>query len=309
MNVILTIAVMSIMSGLAGAADFAGLQGMTAAGIPEASASPDPGGPDSFRPAGPKAEGEALIRAREITLRVLEGSVDLSAYYASLEVGCSYKSGLFWPGSKSCGSRTLPAELTADGRLLVPAIEAFDHPRGRYLDNFRASITVRPRNDSRACLFSLSMRGREDLKAYAAGELSYDVLLMSGAEPDLLIEGAPFAGSGYATALDGYLLVSLKDDATDAPGPMIVTPLSSVRSFDNRDLEHTREPLAGLRALTLPQAAFVERTGEGRKLTLAVTYSRGEAAAPLRWRARLPVEKSSQGLRKLPSVNLLPAAD
>ncbi len=47
MKTFLTIVTVSLMSGLAGAADFAGLQGLNAAGIPKVNPFPNPGSPDS----------------------------------------------------------------------------------------------------------------------------------------------------------------------------------------------------------------------------------------------------------------------
>lgn len=47
MKTFLTIVAVSLMSGLAGAADFAGLQGLNAAGIPKVNPFPNPGNPDS----------------------------------------------------------------------------------------------------------------------------------------------------------------------------------------------------------------------------------------------------------------------
>ena len=242
-------------------------------------------------------KGEALIPAKAIQLLVLQDSVDLSAYTAEMSVRCSYKAGLIWPQSRSCGRRELAAEITSDNRLLIPAVEAFEGFRGRDLKNFSISVVVRGKNDESGYLFSLSARGKEALKAYAAEKNAFTLLKMAPARVEVLLEGLPLSDSPLAKDPRASLMsfVSIVRGA-EPPGIVLTTPLEENYSFDNRG-GNADGVLADLRDLRLDGGVLVEKAGEAAKLRL-VTRLRleGPEGETTFWDHRVEIEKTADGL-------------
>lgn len=268
------------------------------AALPEARPSP-----------GRQAAGEVLVPAKTVQLRVVQNSLDLADYTASMSLYCSYKAGLVWPESYSCGKRELPVELTAGGRLLIPAIEAFEGAHGGNLANFDMLVTLREKGDSRGYLFSLSVHGKAAFAAYKREDAVLNVLKLNEARLEVLVDGEPLAGSELAKDAKASLLSSVTSafKPGDVEAVNLVSPLEVPQSYDNKDHGYARQSLAELKELVVKSAALVEKAGDERPLTLRATlrWDNPPGVSARTYQARIEVAKTADGLSSLDRLNLI----
>lgn len=284
------------------------LEGVNAAGVAEISRAADIRVPEPQAASGPDdlVKGGALVPGKTIQLIVEQGSLDLADYSAEMTVRCSYKAGLLWPQARSCGRRELPAVLEAGGRLLIPPVEAFEGRRGRDLDNFSVSVVVREKGDDAGYLFSMDIRGRKALAAYANATPVLSVLKMDAGLAEVLVEGRPLAGSELsrdpAASLLSFVLV---EPGTEEPdGIMLVSPLGDTGSFDNRDYTSAGS-LAGLKSLPLAPGVLVERVDDRRKLELLTSLKVEDPDGNVTFRrSRVEILKTTAGLKDIRQIDL-----
>ncbi|MDP2866299.1 MAG: hypothetical protein Q8O90_08655 [Elusimicrobiota bacterium] len=265
---------------------------------------PEPSLP--MRSGGPEKR-EILVPEKTIQLLVERNSVNLADYSAEMSIRCSYKAGLFWPQTHSCGKRELPVEIAAGDRLLIPGIEAFDGPKGRDLRNFAVSVVLRKKGDNDGgYLFSMSVRGKEAIDAYVREKSAFSVLKLDAALVDVLLEGRPLAGSELSKDPNASLLssVSIWHSGGEPAGIMLVTPLTGTYSFYNQG-NSSEGPLAGFKGLSLNGGVFVEKAGEMRKLELVTALRLEEASGETSfWRSRVEIQKTADGLKRIGRVDL-----
>lgn len=284
------------------------LESLNAAGTAELISAMDIRVPEPRAAAGPAdlVKGGALVPGKTIQLIVEQGSLALTDYSAEITVRCSYKAGLLWPQAKSCGRRELPAVLEAGGSLVIPPVEAFEGHRGRDLDNFSVSVVVREKGDAAGYLFSMDIRGRQALEAYARATPVFSVLKMDAGLAEVLVEGLPLAGSELsrdpAASLLKFVLVETGTEESD--GIMLVSPLGDTGSFDN--LEYTTAgSLAELKGLPLAPGVLVERVNDRRKLelltSLKVEGSEGDVTVRS---SRIEIRKTRDGLKNIRQIDL-----
>lgn len=251
--------------------------------------------------------GEALVPAKSIQLRVENNSVNLAGYTAVMSVHCSHKSGLVWPQAQSCGSRELPVEITAGGRLLVPAIEAFDNSNGRDIDNFDMTLALYEKGATKTRLFALSVRGKGAFSAYQREEAVYSVLKMNEGRIEVLVDGKPLAGSDLAKDQKASMTCSVSQGFK--PGDLeiisLLSPLAEIQSFDNKG--YGGESLAGFKELVLKSAVLIEKVGDERPLVLkaSLRYDGIQGVSTMTYQVRVEISKTANGLAGIGRINLV----
>lgn len=250
------------------------------------------------------AKRGALVAAKSIRLVAEQGSVDFADHSAEMTVTCSYKAGLFIPQARECGRRKLPVALDADGVLHIPAVEAFDAPRGRDLENFSAHISVREKGAGDGYLFAMEIRGKRAFEAYARSAPVLSVLKMDAGEAQLLAGGVPLADTELAKDPSARLISSVLTGSGSPDGIMLVFPTGENGHYDN--LEHTSEgSLAGLGNLPLGPVVLVERAGDPRKVELLTTLrAEGPGGAVISLSSRIEVRKTRAGLKEIGRIDL-----
>jgi len=291
------------------------LQGVGAAGVIAIAQAADMAIPEAgmAEPVGPgdgpetlRRQGAILVPAKVIQLLLEQNSVDLAGYTAAMTASCSYKAGLFWPQSHSCGRRELPVEITADNRLLIPAVEAFEGLHGRDLKNVSVHIVVRRKDDAAGYLFGMTMRGKEALKAYVAERGTFTLLKLDAARVEVLLEGGPLAASPLAKTPGATLLsfVRAERGGGEQEGIMLTTPLEKTYSFDNRGGGPDRS-LADFRALQLEGGVLIGKAGGSCKLELVTSLRlEGPDGETSFWDSRVEIVKTADGLRQVGQVAL-----
>lgn len=284
------------------------LEGVNAARVSEISREADIRVPEPRTVFGPEGlvKSGVLVPGKTIQLIVEQGSLALSDYSAEMTVRCSYKAGLLWPQARSCGRRELPAVLEAAGRLVIPPVEAFEGHRGRDLDNFSVSVVVREKGDAAGYLFSMDMRGRKALAAYAGATPVFSVLKMDAGLAEVMTEGSPLAGSELsrdpAASLLSFILLEPRTEESD--GIMLVSPLGDTVSLDNRDFTSAGS-LAALKGLPLVPGALVERVNDRRKLELLTSLKVESPDGNVRFlRSSIEIPKTADGLKNIRRIDL-----
>ncbi|MDA8130612.1 MAG: hypothetical protein M0011_03800 [Elusimicrobia bacterium] len=294
------------MAGGARAADFDALGGVTAAGIRAGLAGIEAALPGVHG----NAQGKTLVDAKTMQLQVEQNSVNLADYEATLIVNCMYRSGL-WPQPHVCGSRVLPVEITSDGRLILPPIEAFDGPRGANPDNFDLRVTVARKGDPRDWLFTLGASGRKGLAAYARKTGAISLLKLNAAKVEVLVEGKPLAGSAMAQDQSSRFMAFV--DSAHVPGEdidpvVLATPLTGIQSLDNAQHSYPKPSLAAFRALEFGSAVMVEWADSPRGWSLFADLRLGTAYTVTEsYRGRAKIERSVDGLQRIVRLDLVKA--
>ena len=255
----------------------------------------------------PAKATSVLVPAKTIQLQVDQNSVNLTDYKATAGVRCSYKAGLFWPESKSCGSRSLPVEINAQGQLVIPAVESFDQYKGGNIDNFDMSVTLVRKDNDRDWLFSFGVRGKNSFKNYQAETGTIHILKMDATEIEYSVEGQALVGSDLSQNPQANLLVSISSpyQPGDVDRVLLVTPLREIQSFDNRDHGYARESLIDFRTLKMKSAALVEFSNNPRKLELISTVMIiNGGPTDSRFQSRIELNKSVDGLSQIRQIDL-----
>ena len=300
-NLTMIVMTVALCSGVGNAIE---LERISAAGVIEMAQEADirVPNPSLSKISGGQEKGEILVPEKTIQLLVEQNSVNLADYSARMSVRCSYKAGL-WQQAHSCGEREAPVEINALGQLLIPGIEAFDAHNGGDIKNFSMSVTLKKNWDDGDYLFSLSVRGKEGFNAYLREKSAFRILKMNAATVEVLVEGRPLAGTDMSKNPRAILLGSIKSGESD--GIMLVSPLTTLQSFDNLPHSYERESLADFKALRLGSAVLIEKEGETRKLELATTLRfEDHDGLTSMWHSRVEIQKTADGLEKIRQVDL-----
>ncbi|MDA8129900.1 MAG: hypothetical protein M0011_00190 [Elusimicrobia bacterium] len=257
-------------------------------------------------PVTARAGANVLAPAKAIQLRAAAGQFDPSAYSVSMAVTCSYLGGI-WAHQHDCGSRAPKAELTADGRLLLPAIEAFDGRGGSDPANFDLTVTLRKKSDG-STLFTLGARGRDGLAAYALKAGAISLVQFDPARVEVFVEGKPLAGSELSRDKIAVLMAFLDREHTsagDIDQVILDTPLTGIRSFDNAQHSYPKTPLSQFQALEFERGVIAEWADSPRPwalsadLRLSLTYTVIDS-----YRGRAEITKTVDGLARIGRIDL-----
>ncbi len=135
---------------------------------------------------------ETLLNSQTLKINSPDNLTKLDDLKISLSVSCKYKSGIFFPESKSCGNKTI--ELKAqNGILKIPSVEKFSGIRGSKADNYDVSLSF---YEGDQYLTIVSAYGKEAIKYFnSLNNDEFNILRFEEATLGVSVLGADFFGS------------------------------------------------------------------------------------------------------------------
>jgi hypothetical protein len=228
---------------------------------------------------------DLLVPAKNFQIQVEGAPIDLQQFKAVISVSCSYKSGIWWPESKSCGDTSRDLEIQNDGRVHVPAVYKFNHRKGNKSENYDLSVTFHSKAEMNDYIGSLNARGKEALNVYAQLPQELYVMKIEGAKFEPSLEGRPLLCSETSKKNDMTLIASLELQR-DKNAPYGFLVLSRVNGlfgyFENREYENnpslSKRDLAELTELTFPGGYLLSvKKLSSQILTLRISLGEGSA--------------------------------
>lgn len=262
--------------------------------------------------AGEAANAKQVLAAKSFRLVTPDSDVVLSSLKVNFYVRCEYRSGLFWPEPKSCGSYNKTLTVSNDGVVTTPAVETFSGIwNSQKLDNYEISLSVYNGDEF---IFSLNAIGAAAISSLANQNQVISFIKIEGTELDVTAQGAPLfdtelskrdrasltvvtseVAGGSKRDIYSYLLVSLFD--------------GGIKSYENM---LTRNPpkrdLIDARSVTLKPMYFAtEGPLVGKKINLTVTYSQMINYQHLpQYRYSKSFEITNDALKNLRAIDLEP---
>lgn len=173
-----------------------------------------------------------VTSATSLKLVSADGLTDVQNLTVKLSSACKYRSGIFWPESKSCGHKTVELKVGADGVVQIPAIEKFKGIHAIKTANYDVSLSI---TEGKEWIAVISAYGKEALPKFKFDKSPLSIYRVNAANINLSYEGADFFGSELSKVDRAMLLVSIKDKNHEnkVGEVMTVSPLKSLWSREN----------------------------------------------------------------------------
>lgn len=215
-----------------------------------------------------------LIPATTLKLISGDGQTDLQALTVKVSTLCKYSSGIFWPESKICGSKTTELKVDADGSVKIPAIEKFSGLKGSKTDNYEVSLSI---YEGQEYLAILSARGKDALKTFKFENRPLSLYRLNAAEINVTHDGADFFGSLASQVDRAHLFISInnKKDNNKLGDVLVVTSAgsSSIWFKENFGARADKELLKDQTSIKLKKLNYAMFNASAEeKLTVSVHY-------------------------------------
>lgn len=215
-----------------------------------------------------------LIPGTTLKLISGDGQTDLQGLTVQINSYCKYSSGIFWPESKTCGSKTTELKVAADGTVKIPAIEKFSGLKGSKTDNYEVSLSI---YEGKEYLVILHARGKEALKTFNFTNRPLSLYRLNAAEINVSHAGADFFGSPASQVDRAHLFITIDNKKDNNKlGEVLVTTNSGSASiwfkenFNARSDKDLLKDQTSIKLKKLNYAMF--NATENEKLTVSVHY-------------------------------------
>ncbi|RYZ72983.1 MAG: hypothetical protein EOP09_02470 [Proteobacteria bacterium] len=207
--------------------------------------------------------GNTVIEAKTIRIQSLSSEFQLNQLKAEYTYECTYKKGVFFPETESCGSKTFGVNVGADGTIELPALKGMGGFHGGKKGNYRFNLSVvRPIGDHKhEALFSLSGRGKEDLALWQNFNEVIHFVRIKGSFVQVTVERNPLIGSELAELPNANLMVVTRSTQDQKFQGLLLysTFRGMIQSAENvvwSNGETPRRQLAELKQITIPDSVY-----------------------------------------------------
>lgn len=248
-----------------------------------------------------------MLPQKSLMLDLSQSDLDPTELSASLEVRCTYKQGWFFPETESCGNSTVQASVTQDAQILIPAIEAFDHPEGGRLKNYQISLNV---NREGTQVFQITAYGKDGLQSWKNWSQTLFVNRLPGGPINVQYQGQDFFGTSWTQLDQAILSIQISSEITEPRSDFFIMHLIHWSNLggDNRNYTSSEDQLRNLTEIILPDTYFVSTQPlDGQKLLVSAVYESrpGANKTELGFYTSVPVSLS-EGAAAIPIIELEP---
>jgi len=217
------------------------------------------------------ANASDVTSATSLKLNSPDGLTNVQNLTVKLSSYCKYKSGIFWPESKTCGSKTIDLKVGANGVIDIPAVEKFSGLHASKTDNYEVSLSV---YDGKEYLAIISARGKERLKRFKFENRPLSLYRLNAANINVSHDGADFFGSELSKVDRAMLLVSVKDKAekNDYDDVLVVSSLHSLWARENLASYEGKKLLKDATQIDLEKLNFAKFNGTANETIVLNAY-------------------------------------
>jgi hypothetical protein len=223
-------------------------------------------------------------------------------------VVCRYRSGILFPETKNCGSRTVEVGFDRNGALTWQSIEAFDHWRAHSVDNYEIGVSVVYRKQR---LFSIGARGKNGIRELLSLKDPIRILKIKGGPVSLLIDGQDFFSSSWLQNDGAMLFGSATVNKGARPYRAFILAsgiLYTELGADNRNYTAPERQLRNRKGIVLRDFfhAYIE-DDEARSMRIFFRYENAPGASAIKFSGGFEIPLTAEGLSKLEPIELKPA--
>lgn len=213
-------------------------------------------------------QAKELFPASTLKINSPDGLTSVKDLSVSINVYCRYKSGIIFPESKTCGSKTQQLKVNEEGVVQIPAAETFSGLHAAKTDNYDVTLSV---NEGKNYLAVISARGKDRIKKFAQNKRELNILRFKAGSIAVSHEGQDFFGSELSKNKDAYVLFSIKTNVEQSFEDVLV--VSSLNNFlwsgENKNIYAGKTPLSETKSIEVPATSFAY-LGEVEDLKLKV---------------------------------------
>lgn len=212
-----------------------------------------------------------VIPGTSLKLNSPDGLTNVQNLTVKLSTLCRYKSGIFWPETKHCGSKTVDLKVGANGVVAIPAVEKFSGLHGSKTDNYEVSLSV---YEGKEYLAIVTARGKEKLKNFKFENRPLSLYRLNAANINVSHDGADFFGSELSKVDRAMLLVSVKDKAEkhDFDDVLVVSSLDSLWARENFASYEGKKLLKDATQVDLAKLNFAKFNGTANETIIVSAY-------------------------------------
>ena len=257
---------------------------------------------------------ENLSEAKTIRIQSLTPDIPVATLKANYTYSCTYKKGLFFPETESCGSKTLEVNVGQDGTIQLPAVKNLGGFHGGKKDNYRFNLTVvRPLNGhTHEMLFSLSGRGQRELELFENFNEVITFARIKGANLSVTVERRALLGSDLAQLPNVHLMVARSSTQDDKfQGLLLYSTFKGLgEMFENKVWSNGSTPrrqLAELNQISLPDMvyAFTGNLADQQiGLHVWLDIQQSEGSTPAMFESRVDGKVDADFLKENANVDL-----
>lgn len=217
-------------------------------------------------------QAKTITPANTLQINSPDGLTSVKDLSVSLNVTCRYRAGIFWPESKSCGSKTTPLKVSANGLVNIPETETFSGLRGNSIDNYDVSISV---NEGDQYLAVLAARGKSALNDLGQNRRELNILRFNKAEIGISHDGQDFFGSEASKNDKAYVLFSITAStrANNLENVMVISSMNKhLQGLENRNGYAGKVLLKDMKEITVQKSALAY-LGNEENINLNVQFN------------------------------------
>lgn len=218
------------------------------------------------------ASAGTVLPPLNLTLASPDGTASVAGLNVTVSVSCSYKEGIFWPESKSCGSAAFEFQTDANGQVQTGAIERFEGWKASKLDNYDVSVIFRAGEKS---LFQLAARGKKQIESLSRLNQVLNLVRVEPAVLQVTANGENLFGSGLSKVDRASFFFSIDKprESESFDDFMIVDSYGSrLTAYENFKSYAGKVQLEDIKELSIPESHMVY-VGSVPSITIRTWYS------------------------------------
>lgn len=252
------------------------------------------------------AQAKTLVPAKTIQFQDIQGTLDLANAQARLTWSCSYRSGIIFPESKSCGGYTTTIGLSPDGKLKLPELKTFSGFRARSANNYSLLVMV---YSGERHIVTFNIEGKDEIKAFSKENRPVILQDILASELEVDIEGVPLVNTAYITNSKASLNAHVRQEHNPRRPYILSGSFNMIsKTYENVERGYTQDFLKDFKRFSFSSyvLAYTETPGE---LVLHVTLSLPDETTEseydkVYYGVSVPLQSSADMLSKIQRVNL-----
>jgi hypothetical protein len=243
-----------------------------------------------------------LIPAMSFRLDLSQSGLNAAQLKAEYGVSCTYRSGIFWPETKSCGGKSVAAAVNSDGTLSLAALTSEGLTRSS-LENL--SIVVSVKNGDRPVM-SFSARGKNEIKQVMANKETIRIYKVAGGKLDIRVNGQDIFNTDWVKVDGGALYASARAESKTQEGLRVIgLPLWFDVGGDNRHYTSEERQLKNLKGVVFQDTYLATTTSMDQKtLAIFVRYESKAGQGSTVFSTRKTIPLTADGVSRLGTLEL-----
>ncbi len=246
-----------------------------------------------------------LIPATTLKINSADGLINLKDVNAKMSVNCKYKSGLFWPESKSCGNKYFDLKVSENGEIKLPSIEKFSGLKARNKSNYDVSVSI---YEGENWLTVIHAYG-DAIDKFRFDDKTLQIYKIRATSLDIIKDGASIFGTELTSDIDSSMRLFLSgENKNELNEPLVTTSMesSSLWVRENRNVLQGQTALKDEKELkvdNLIYASFAPLKSEKIELFLGL-YKMENYTYKLLYTTKLDLELKPEMLEDLKTLEL-----